>query len=120
MEITGKDLQYLKESYKHETNKVLAKRMGMYTSSISRLARNFGLQKSREHLLEVKRESIARATQKFQFGKDAISSRIEDYEKIIHICQERINQLKTGECWEANIDMQSIEKIRKALKNREI
>lgn len=43
MEITGKDLQYLKESYKHETNKVLAKRMGMYTSSISRLARNFGL-----------------------------------------------------------------------------
>lgn len=58
--------------------------------------------------------------QKFQFGKDAISSRIEDYEKIIHICQERINQLKTGECWEANIDMQSIEKIRKALKNREI
>ena len=62
MEITGKDLQYLKESYKHETNKVLAKRMGMSTSSISRLARNFGLQKSREHLLEVKRESIARAT----------------------------------------------------------
>lgn len=29
--------------------------------------------------------------------KDA---RIMDYKKIIHICNERINQLETGNCWE--------------------
>lgn len=33
---------------------------------------------------------------KNQQGKSSEASRIEDYEKIIHICQERIRQIYTG------------------------
>lgn len=33
---------------------------------------------------------------KRQEGKSAVRSRIEDYQKIIHVCQERIRQLTRG------------------------
>lgn len=33
-------------------------------------------------------------------GMSMSDSRIMDYEKIIHICQERIRQLKDGDSWE--------------------
>lgn len=37
---------------------------------------------------------------KKQIGFSDVESRIQDYEKIIHICQERIQQLETGNAWE--------------------
>lgn len=33
---------------------------------------------------------------KTQVGKSAVDSRKEDYQKIIHVCQERIRQLESG------------------------
>ncbi len=33
---------------------------------------------------------------KVQQGKSAVQSRIEDYEKIVHVCRERIRQLNEG------------------------
>lgn len=33
-------------------------------------------------------------------GMSEREARILDYEKIKHICEERIRQLTTGECWE--------------------
>lgn len=37
---------------------------------------------------------------KLESGMSASESRIMDYEKIIHICQERIRQLQCGDSWE--------------------
>lgn len=37
---------------------------------------------------------------KTEAGMSATSSRIMDYQKIIHICQERIRQLQSEDSWE--------------------
>lgn len=37
---------------------------------------------------------------KLEAGISMSESRIMDYQKIIHICQERIRQLQSGESWE--------------------
>ena len=37
---------------------------------------------------------------KTEAGMSSTSSRIMDYQKIIHICQERIRQLQSEDSWE--------------------
>lgn len=37
-------------------------------------------------------------------GMTEREARILDYEKIKHICEERIRQLTTGDCWEGKQD----------------
>lgn len=37
---------------------------------------------------------------KAESGMSSSESRIMDYEKVIHICQERIRQLESGDSWE--------------------
>ena len=37
-------------------------------------------------------------------GMNEKEARILDYEKIKHICEERIRQLTTGDCWEGKQD----------------
>lgn len=37
-------------------------------------------------------------------GMSEREARILDYEKIKHICEERIRQLTTGDCWEGKQD----------------
>lgn len=37
---------------------------------------------------------------KVETGMSVSESRVMDYEKIIHICQERIRQLESGDSWE--------------------
>ena len=40
-------------------------------------------------------------------GMSEREARILDYEKIKHICEERIRQLTTGDCWEGKQDSTS-------------
>lgn len=59
MKIREEDLKYIIENFKHEKNKVLANKMGISTSTISKMAIKHGLKKTREHLIETKRAAAA-------------------------------------------------------------